>query len=159
MISTTEQNLFITHERSNTCIADVWAKNAKPLLCTHYVECTLYCTSYLHSFSLHNVDIIFRASIITIQAQGSPEVGPQLAMASDKGTNYFSVGKQEAEWTDGNSVRVDKTQWHLTDNHPPNVLGFILVAPACCIKKINLSVKRYDHCQVHKEIIKVHNIN
>lgn len=69
-----------------------------------------FCTCDLHAFPLHNVDIILRASVITIQAQGSPEVGPQLAMTSDKGTNYFSVGKQETEWRDGNSVRTDKTQ-------------------------------------------------
>lgn len=67
-------------------------------------------TCDLHAFSLHNVDIIFRASIITIQTQGSPEVGPQLAVSSDKWTNYFSVGKKETEWRDGNSVKADKTQ-------------------------------------------------
>lgn len=87
-------------------------KNAKPSL--HACD--------LHAFSLHDVDIIFRASIITVQAQGSPEVGPQLAMTSDKGSNYFSVRKQEAEWRDGNPVRADKTQQHLTDGQPSNVL-------------------------------------
>lgn len=82
-----------------------------------------YCTCDLHTFSLHNVDIIFRASIVTIQTQGSPEVGPQLAMSSDKGTNYFSVGKQELEWRDRNSDRADKSQWHPTDSQPPNPLN------------------------------------
>lgn len=48
----------------------------------------------LHAFSLHNVHVIFGSSIITVQTQGPPEVGPQLAVTSDKGTNYFSVGKQ-----------------------------------------------------------------
>lgn len=49
----------------------------------------------LHTFPLHNVDIIFRASVVTVQTQGSPEVGPQLAVTSDKGANYFSVAKAE----------------------------------------------------------------
>lgn len=102
----------------------------------------------LHTFSLHNVDIIFRASIITIQTQGPPEVGPQLAVTSDKGTNYFSVGKQKAEWRDGNFVRADKTQRHLTDSQPPNALGMLVVKPVFCIKKISPSLKRYDRCQV-----------
>lgn len=73
------------------------------------------CTCDLHAFSLHNVDIIFRARIITIQTQGSPEVGPQLAVTSDKGTNYFSVGKQETDWRDGNSVKADEISQ--TANH------------------------------------------
>lgn len=53
------------------------------------------CTINSHTFPLHDVDIIFRAGIIAVRAQGSPEVGPQFSMSSDKGTNYFSVGKRE----------------------------------------------------------------
>lgn len=72
-----------------------------------HVRAFPFWTINLHTFPLHNVDIIFRAGVIAVRAQGSPEVGPQLAMSSDKGTNYFSVGKRETE-SDGNSVRSDK---------------------------------------------------
>lgn len=65
------------------------------------------CTCDLHAFPLHNVDIILRASVIAVQAQGSPEVGPQLAVTSDNGTNYFSAGKQEAQGRDVNAVTAD----------------------------------------------------
>lgn len=116
-------------------ITGVWTIKMQSHCCVYP-----YCACDLHTFSLHNVDIIFRACIITIQTQGSPEVGPQLAVASDKGTNYFSVGKQETEWRDGNSVKTDKTRWHLTDSQPTNVLGLLVVKPACCIEEINLSV-------------------
>lgn len=97
-------------------------------MCSHGRACP-YCTCDLHAFPLHNVDIIFRASIITIQTQGSPEVGPQLAVTSDKGTNYFSVGKQKTERRYGKSVRADKTQCHLADSQTPNALSSSVVTP------------------------------
>lgn len=139
-------------------ITGVWTIKMQSHCCVYpYFACDL------HTFSLHNVDIIFRTCIITIQTQGSPEVGPQLAVTSDKGTNYFSVGKQRTEWRDGNSVRADKTQWHLTDSQPPNVLGLLVVKPACCIEEINLSVERYDPYQVtnrsYKCVIQTRPIN
>lgn len=73
------------------------------------------CTINLHAFPLHNVDIVFRSGIIAVRAQGSPEVGPQLAMSSDKGTNYFSAGKQETE-SHGNSVGTEKSLPQLKDS-------------------------------------------
>lgn len=45
---------------------------------------------HLHSLPLHNVDVVLRAGIIAVQAQSSPEVGPQFAMTGDKRANYFS---------------------------------------------------------------------
>lgn len=51
----------------------------------------------LHALPLHDVDVILRASVVTIQTQGAPEVGPQLAVASDKRSNYFSV-EEKGEW-------------------------------------------------------------
>lgn len=73
------------------------------------------CPINSHTFPLHDVDIIFRAGIIAVRAQASPEVGPQFSMPSDKGTNYFSVGKRETE-SDGNSVRADKSSLQLKDS-------------------------------------------
>lgn len=43
-----------------------------------------------HTLSLHNVNVVLRSCIITIQAQGSPKVGPQFSMTGDKRANYFS---------------------------------------------------------------------
>lgn len=89
-ITVTKKKVVDMFEFQNWCVNH---KIAESCLCV----CYPHWTCDLLSFSLHNVDIIFRTSIITIQAQRSPEVGPQLAMTSDKGTNYFSVGKQDAE--------------------------------------------------------------
>lgn len=80
-------------------------------------------TINLHTFPLHDVDIVFRAGIIAIWAQGSPEVGPQLAMSSDKGTNYFSVGKRETE-SHGNYVGADKSSPQLKDSQPMTLRAF-----------------------------------
>lgn len=73
------------------------------------VACMLRCTCDLHAFPLHDVDIVLGACVITVQAQGSPEVRPQLAMPGDEGTNYISAGKQKAQRRYVHSVRVDKT--------------------------------------------------
>lgn len=73
----------------------------------------------LHTFPLHDVDIIFRAGIIAVWAQGSPEVGPQFAMSSDKGTNYFPAEKRETE-RDGNSVRTHKSSLRIKNDDPPS---------------------------------------
>lgn len=55
-----------------------------------------YCTINLHAFPLHDVDVVFRAGVVAIRAQGSPEVGPELAVSRDKGTNYFSARDRES---------------------------------------------------------------
>lgn len=51
----------------------------------------------LHALPLHNVHIVLRAGVVAVQAQGSPEVGPQLAVSRDQRADYFSAGEQREE--------------------------------------------------------------
>lgn len=69
----------------------VMVKNARS--CLFVPPC---CTINLHAFPLHDVDVVFGAGVIAIRAQGSPEVGPELAVSRDKGTNYFSARDRES---------------------------------------------------------------
>lgn len=48
-----------------------------------------------HSLPLDQFHIVFRAGIILIGAQGTPEVGPELAMAGKHGGYYLPVHKIE----------------------------------------------------------------
>lgn len=42
-----------------------------------------------HSLPLHQFHVVFGAGIVLIRAQGTPEVGPELAMAGKHGGDYL----------------------------------------------------------------------
>lgn len=49
------------------------------------------------AFPLHNVHVVLGAGVVAVQAQGSPEVGPQLVVPRDQRADYFSAGEQKRE--------------------------------------------------------------
>lgn len=56
-----------------------------------------------HALPLHNVHVVLRAGVVAVQAQGSPEVGPQLAVARDQRADDFPAGEQR-DRREGRSV-------------------------------------------------------
>lgn len=59
-----------------------------------------------HSLPLHQFHIVFRAGIVLIGAQGTPEVGPELAMAGKHGSDYLPMEKTQVK--DGPLSKWDK---------------------------------------------------
>lgn len=46
-----------------------------------------------HSLPLHQFHVVFGAGVVLIGAQGTPEVGPELAMAGKHGSYYLPMEK------------------------------------------------------------------
>lgn len=82
----------------------VWSKSVQPQQSgiQHEKWGTFY-FDYLHTLSLYNVNVVLRPCIIPIQAQSSPEIGPQFTMTGNQRANYFSENKTRQTHTKSKS--------------------------------------------------------